>query len=157
MQLILVRHGEAGPYQPDDAVRKLTAKGMAQAAWTAQQIVDAYQPDLLVASPYVRAQETLAAFQVLLPKVPVQVVDGITPDADPHIGLDQLALLPAQYDARCIVVVCHMNIVAYMAGLLLDDDAEGFSLAEARVFEQEIIVPGLSIEKARFVPPSRIV
>ncbi len=155
MQLILVRHGEAGPYQPDDAVRKLTAKGMAQAAWTAQQIVDAYKPDLLVASPYVRAQETLAAFQVLLPKVPVQVVDGITPDADPRIGLDQLALLPAQYDARCIVVVCHMNIVAYMAGLLLDDDAEGFSLAEARVFEQEIIVPGLSVENARFVPPSR--
>jgi phosphohistidine phosphatase len=39
-----------------------------------------------------------------------------------------------------------------VAGLLTNDDPESFGLAEARVFEQPLILLGLSVEKARFVP-----
>lgn len=152
MYLILMRHGEAEPYQANDAVRNLTTRGVAQAHLTAQQVLEKYQPDLLVASPYVRAQQTVAAFQEKLPQVPLHILDSITPDADPRIALDQLYELPSQYSAQCIVVVCHMNVIAYMAGLLLDEDPEVFGLAEARVFEQSMILLGLSVEEARFVP-----
>jgi len=157
MYLILMRHGEAEPYQANDAVRNLTTRGVAQAHLTAQQVLEKYQPDLLVASPYVRAQQTMAAFQETLsqkalPLVPLHILDSITPDADPRIALDALSELQAQYSAQCIVVVCHMNVIAYMAGLLLDEDPEVFGLAEARVFEQSMILLGLSVEKARFVP-----
>ncbi|GAC1374591.1 MAG: phosphoglycerate mutase family protein [Aquirhabdus sp.] len=156
MQLILIRHGEAEAHQANDAIRNLTVRGVAQAHSTAKQVLKKYQPDLLVASPYVRAQQTVAAFQELLSQkalpVPLHTLNSITPDADPRIALDALSELQTQYSAQCMVVVCHMNVIAYIAGLLLDDDPESFSLAEARVFEQSMILFGLSAEKARFVP-----
>jgi len=152
MLLILMRHGEAEPYQVNDAIRNLTTRGVAQAHLTSQQVLEKYQPDLLVASPYVRAQQTMAAFQDKLPLVPLHILDEITPDADPQIALDALFLLSSQTAAQCIVVVSHMNVIAYMAGLLLDEDPEVFGLAEARVFEQSAILLGLSAETARFVP-----
>ncbi|AXI02556.1 phosphohistidine phosphatase SixA [Aquirhabdus parva] len=156
MQLILIRHGEAEPYQADDAGRNLTARGISQAQWTTQQILAQYSPDLLVVSPYRRAQQTLLSFQDQLPTVPVKILDSITPDSDPRLALDQLSMLPSQYAAQCIVVVCHMNVIAYMAGLLLDEDPEGFDLAEARVFEQSLILLGFSVERARFVPSADV-
>lgn len=157
MQLILVRHGEAEPYQVNDAIRNLTVRGVAQAHSTASQVLEKYQPDLLVASPYFRAQQTAAGFQEVmhqkaLPLLPLHTLESITPDADPRIAVDALSALSSQYSAQCMVVVCHMNVIAYIAGLLLDDDAESFDLAEARVFEQSMILLGLSALKARFVP-----
>ncbi len=156
MQLILVRHGEAEPYQANDAGRNLTARGVIQAHSTAEQILAKYHPDLFVVSPYKRAQQTMSAFQSKLPQVPLHILDGITPDADPRAALDELSILSEQYSAKCIVVVCHMNVIAYMAGLLLEDDPENFGLAEARVFEQPLIVMGLSVEKGRFLPTGDI-
>ncbi len=156
MQLILIRHGEAGPYQSDDAGRNLTARGVAQAEWTTEQILALYSPDLLVVSPYRRAQQTLLPFQERLPDVPVKILDSITPDSNPRTGLDALSELPSLYAAQCVVVVCHMNVIAYMAGLLLDEDPEGFELAEARVFEQPLILLGFSVERARFVPSADV-
>lgn len=152
MQLILMRHGEAEAYQANDAIRNLTVYGVAQAHSTAMQVLEKYQPDLLIASPYDRAQQTVAAFKEKLPHVPFYTLDCITPDSDPRIALDALSERLSQYSAQCVVVVCHMNVIAYMAGLLLDEDAESFGLAEARVFEQSMILFGLSVEKERFVP-----
>ena len=152
MQLILIRHGEAEPYQVNDAARNLTTRGVAQAHLTSQQVLEKYLPDLLVASPYIRAQQTVEAFQDKLPQVPLHILDEITPDADPQVALDALSMLSSQTSAQCMVVVCHMNVIAYIAGLLLDEDPEVFGLAEARVFEQSMILLGLSVEKARFVP-----
>ena len=156
MQLILIRHGEAGPYQADDAARALTERGVVQTEWTADQILKKYHPDLLVVSPYLRAQQTLQPFKAKLPDLPTVVLDAITPDADPRLALDLISMMPSKYDAKSIVVVCHMNVIAYMAALLIDEDPEGFSLAEARVFEQPLVLLGLSVERARFAPPSEL-
>jgi len=156
MQLILIRHGEAGPYQADDAARALTQRGVEQAQWTADQILTKYHPDLLVVSPYLRAQQTLQPFQAKLPDMTTVVLDAITPDADPRMALDLISMLPSKYAAKSIVVVCHMNVIAYMAALLIDEDPESFGLAEARVFEQPLVLLGLSVERARFTPPSEL-
>lgn len=150
MKLFLVRHGEAEPYRQQDATRQLTAKGIKQAAWTAQAIAARMQPDLLLVSPYKRAQQTLRPLQQLFPDVPVHVVHGITPDDDAAQALAQLA----QYQGQSVVVVCHMNIVAHLASLMTGEAFDPFSLAEARVFEQEMLSIGLSTECYRLLPPA---
>jgi phosphohistidine phosphatase len=148
MQLILVRHGEAAPALSDDFSRPLTPLGQQQAKSVAQQLLAQYSPDLLVVSPLLRAQQTLKAFTTVLPDVGVLQFDGIKPDDQAKPALEWLSNQPYQ----CIVVVCHMNIVAYMAGLLLGDHPEAFHLAEARVFEQVVIASGFSTEIARYLP-----
>lgn len=148
MQLVLVRHGEAVPAVSDDFSRPLTDLGKKQAQSTAQQVLQHYQPDLFVVSPLLRAQQTLKAFLQLAPHVPVLQFDGIKPDDHAKPAIEWLANQPSQ----CIVVVCHMNVIAYMAGLLTGDHPEPFHLAEARAFEQEFVLAGLSTEKARYLP-----
>lgn len=149
MKVILVRHGEAEPNPHNDAARQLTERGHQQAQQTAQYLAEHFQPDLFVVSPYVRAQQTLQHIQAKFPQVPTQVYKDITPDDPAAPAVNWLSHLN-HYET--IVVVCHMNIVAYMAALLTQDAPESFALAEARVFEQPVIMTGLSQEIARFVP-----
>ena len=150
MKLFLVRHGEAEPYRQQDATRQLTARGIKQATWTAQAIAQRMQPDVLLVSPYKRAQQTLRPIQLLFPDVPVHVVQGITPDDDATQALEQLA----QYQGQSVVVVCHMNVVAGLASLMTGERFDPFSLAEARLFEQEMLSAGLSTEHYRLIPPA---
>ncbi len=152
MQLILMRHGEAenlpSALLHTDETRVLTPRGQQQAQSTAQQIIRSYQPDLFVVSPLVRAQQTQQAFTDACTNVPVLSYAGIKPDDDPRVALDWLSKQPAE----CMVVICHMNIVAYLGGLLLAEPPHSFALAEARVYEQPAIGLGFSTEIQRFVP-----
>lgn len=152
MQLILMRHGEAenlpSALHRTDESRVLTAHGLQQAQSTAQQIINTYQPDLFVVSPLLRAQQTQQAFNHMWGDVPVLSYAGIKPDDDPRVALDWLSLQPAE----CMVVICHMNIVAYLGGLLLAESPHSFGLAEARVYEQPAIGLGFSTEIQRFLP-----
>jgi phosphohistidine phosphatase len=63
MDLILWRHADAEDGAPDLA-RKLTPKGIAQAARVAEWLLQHLPPDaVVVASPAVRAQQTAAALK----------------------------------------------------------------------------------------------
>lgn len=148
MKIILVRHGQAEDESRPDSVRQLTDFGQQQAMQTAEYVMTHYPPDYFVVSPYDRAQQTLAAFQTRAPKVPAIVQENITPADDARQALIDIANI----DAECLVVVCHMSIVAYIAGLLTGDYPESFSLAEARVFEMDFVMAGMAREIDRFVP-----
>lgn len=152
MQLILMRHGEAESPSDgainSDARRALTLRGQQQATSTAQQLLQCYQPDLFVVSPLLRAQQTRQAFADLCPGIPVLTYADIKPEDQAAPALEWLSSL----DAQCIVVVCHMNIVAYMGGLLTAEPPRSFELAEARVYAQTVIAGGLSTEQLRIVP-----
>ena len=148
MKIILVRHGQAEDETRPDSARQLTDFGQQQAAQTAVYITTHYNPDRFIVSPYYRAQQTLAVLQALVPAVPATVQDNITPSDDAHSALTDIANIEAQ----CLVVVCHMSIVANLAGLLTGDYPESFSLAEARVFEMDFIMSGMATEVDRFVP-----
>ena len=108
MQLILVRHGDAGAYTLPDHERNLSALGQAQASQTAAWLAENFEPDHFIVSPYNRAQQTLAQIQQFFPHVPVTTYEGITPDNDADIAVDALGELVGD----CMVVVCHMNIIA---------------------------------------------
>ena len=148
MKIILVRHGQAEDETRPDSARQLTDFGQQQAAQTAEYVTTHYHPDCFIVSPYDRAQQTLAAFQSRMPNVLSTVQDNITPSDDAREALIDIANI----DAECLVVVCHMSIVAYIAGLLTGDYPESFSLAEARVFEMEFVMSGMATEVDRFVP-----
>ena len=148
MKIILMRHGEAENDTRPDSARQLTDYGHQQAAQTAAYIAEHYAVDLFVVSPYKRAQQTLAQLQSLLSAVPTTVSDNITPSDEAKVALAQLATM----DAECMVVVCHMSLVAHLASLLTNDMPESFALAEARVFDMEFVMSGMADEVDRFVP-----
>ena len=148
MQLILVRHGDAGAYTLPDHERNLSALGQAQASQTAQWLAENFEPDHFIVSPYNRAQQTLAQIQQFFPHVPVTTYEGITPDNDADIAVDALGELVGD----CMVVVCHMNIIAKIAHILTDEPLEGFALAEARIYELPVIANGLAVQQQNFIP-----
>ena len=148
MKIILVRHGQAEDETRPDSARQLTDFGQQQAAQTAAYLTTHYHPDYFVVSPYIRAQQTLAVLQALVPGVPSSVQDNITPSDDARQALIDIGNI----EAECLVVVCHMSIVAYIAGLLTGEYPESFSLAEARVFEMDFVMTGMATEIDRFVP-----
>ena len=153
MKIILMRHGQAsehsyGNYTHPDSARQLTDFGQQQAAQTARYIIDNYQPDYFVVSPYIRAQQTLKKLQEIAPKIPVTIQDNITPADDAQAALADLSRI----EAECLIVVCHMSIIAHIASLLTGISPESFSLAEARVFEMDFVMSGMAHEVDRFVP-----
>ncbi|SNT69565.1 phosphohistidine phosphatase SixA [Psychrobacter sp. LV10R520-6] len=148
MKIILMRHGQAEDETRPDSARQLTGFGQQQAAQTADYITKSYAPDYFVVSPYDRAQQTLAQLQSCAPDVVTTVQDNITPPDDARTALAELANI----EAECLVVVCHMSIVANIASLLTGDNPEGFSLGEARVFEMEFVMSGMANEIDRFIP-----
>ena len=148
MRIILVRHGQAEDEKHPDSARQLTDFGQQQALQTAEYITAHYNPDYFIVSPYKRAQQTLAKLQSRLPNVPSKIQQNITPSDDAHAALIDLANI----EVECLVVVCHMSIIANIAGLLTNDYPESFSLAEARVFDMEFVMTGMATEVDHFVP-----
>ena len=148
MKIILMRHGQAEDETRPDSARQLTDFGQQQAKQTAKYITTHYHPDYFLVSPYARAQQTLAELQAQLPTVPSSIQDNLTPSDDARQALNEIA----DIEAKCLVVVCHMSIVAYIAGLLTNDYPESFALAETRVFEMDFVMAGMAREIARFVP-----
>lgn len=156
MKLILVRHGEAHPNPHHDFTRTLTERGLAQAKTTASYIYEKYAPDACVVSPLKRAQQTLGEFMAVASEknipAPTYMCDSIKPNDDAREALDALATIQEKADAKCLLVVCHMDIIARMDTLLTGNSFTGFSLAEARVYEQALIAPDMSSHTDGFAP-----
>lgn len=131
--LLIMRHGEAAPGHPDVS-RELTARGhdeaVRMAAWLAGR------NDLarlrLVASPFVRAQQTAAPIAAALGAV-LETQPGLTPDDAPAAVIDWLLAEP---DDRPLLLVSHMPLVGALTGLLVEGRADrGVGFATAAVAE----------------------
>lgn len=154
MRLVLVRHAEAEGIRTTDAERALTARGHEQATqtaqWLRQQLEGATSLQLL-ASPYRRARETVAALADALTLTP-RFLDELTPDIDPRRAL---RALDEAASADVVVVVTHMPLVAALASWLEEgvlSAGAGFMLAEARVLETEVLGAAAAQMQARHVP-----
>ncbi|MDR6179231.1 phosphohistidine phosphatase [Pseudomonas sp. SORGH_AS 211] len=115
MRLWLLRHGEAEARAPSDEVRELTAAGRAEVLRSAMQLQNA-EPRLILASPYVRAQQTAALVRQQLGwSGEVRSVAWATPDGEPERALAELALLEVEE----LLLVTHNPFVGELAGWLL--------------------------------------
>ncbi|MPW63787.1 phosphohistidine phosphatase SixA [Moraxella catarrhalis] len=161
MKVIFVRHGKAAPYCEDDAGRDLTEFGRLQVQQTAQYLTKYYQLDLIITSPYNRADQTakiLLSQALNLGQNPsFMSLSSITPDENPMIAIDDLedivrTKFGEDLDDKCVVVVCHMPIVASMVAKLENLSPASFELAEARVLQMSVLAQGLATTQDVFIP-----
>src|SRR5436305_1109260 len=89
MRILIVRHAEAAPGDPDE-LRPLTPEGREHARELGRRLRDAgFAPDAVVTSPLLRARETAAALALGDPTVDERLAPGASPDdmrdvAQPH-------------------------------------------------------------------------
>lgn len=97
MRMLLCRHGEAVSRAPTDAERTLTKRGIEalQRHWLGLK-EDGIGVNMLVASPYVRAQQTAAVIAQVYGLEEWSTCPDLVPDADPQAFLDWLIAQPAQ-------------------------------------------------------------
>lgn len=162
MKLIFIRHGQATAYCADDAGRNLTEFGQAQAHETANHLIAQYHLDMIIASPFNRADQTAKILQNLANEQgqnPAFItLNSITPDDNPVQGVADIeriisATFGDEHD-KTIAIVCHMPIVGRMVAYL---DADGlpppmFDLAEYRVLTASVIAEALSKQVDRYSP-----
>ncbi len=80
MRLLIVRHAEAAPGEPDE-LRPLTPAGRERARALGQRLrADGFAPDAVVTSPVLRARETAAALDLGEPAVDDRLAPGASPD-----------------------------------------------------------------------------
>ena len=80
MRLLIVRHAEAAPGEPDE-LRPLTATGRDSARALGERLrADGFAPDAVVTSPLLRARETAAALGLGEPKVDERLAPGASPE-----------------------------------------------------------------------------
>jgi phosphohistidine phosphatase len=149
VQLIIMRHGEAG-YHSLDRQRELTEYGRQAVAEVAAQIAESpWRPRTLWCSPLVRARQTAAIASEIL-NCPVYEKEFITPDDDPGKCLD--AVLESSESQ--LMIVSHMPLVGSLATLFVDGHRQGIPLmtAQAIVLDMPVAGPGCADLKAQFLP-----
>lgn len=116
MKLWLLRHGEAEPRAQDHPERALTPKGWQEARDSAQMLKG--QPlDLILVSPYQRAQETAQAVcEVIGYQGPQETVDWALPESPVRPAIQALDAYPQAH----ILLVTHQNFVGALGGLLVE-------------------------------------
>ncbi|MDO6617726.1 MULTISPECIES: phosphohistidine phosphatase SixA [unclassified Shewanella] len=121
MQLFLMRHGEASFDAPSDRERMLSQVGRNQsntmANWLTQKVNSV---DLVIVSPYLRAQQTWQEVAKHLPEPNKWLVlDDITPSGSPQIAVDAILAYAEHYNAQKVLVIAHMPILGYMVSELV--------------------------------------
>ncbi|NBB13527.1 phosphohistidine phosphatase SixA [Pseudomonas sp. SLFW] len=113
MNLWILRHGEAQSRARTDAERELTANGREEVLTSAAHLLG--QPlRWIIASPYVRAQQTAELVRQALGFTDAVVtVPWLTPDSDPRKVLENLDL----YASDDVLLVSHQPLVGSLIGL----------------------------------------
>ncbi|WP_407331030.1 phosphohistidine phosphatase SixA [Enterovibrio sp. 27052020O] len=125
MRIYIMRHGEAQTFAASDEERPLTDRGEQQsvemARWLKQQLPEG-RLDLVLVSPYLRAQQTWEACQAVLPSAQkVLIEDGITPYGDSEHVASYLRALVSVDNPLSILLVSHLPLVGYLTAEFDED------------------------------------
>jgi len=121
MQLFLMRHGEAGFNAHSDRERTLTDTGRQQTSamsrWLKRSIAEF---DLVLVSPYLRAQQSWQEVQKHFPK-PKQwlTLNELVPAGDPTRVADAIVAYAEHYQATNVLVLAHMPLLGYVVSELV--------------------------------------
>ncbi|MBI6671572.1 phosphohistidine phosphatase SixA [Pseudomonas syringae] len=141
MKVWVLRHGEAQSRARSDAERELTAHGREEVLKSALQLTD--KPvQRIIASPYVRAQQTAELVrQSLAFDDSIVTAPWLTPDSSPREVLAQLDKLGIDE----VLLVSHQPLVGELIGVLTHGSprqAEPMSTASLAELEGEFVVAG---------------
>ena len=120
MLLYVMRHGDAISFARTDAERPLSDRGRDQASSMVQHLLQA-MPTKVIASPYLRAQQTCRIVCDGLGIAEYDTVDGITPESDPFFVLNLLQ----PYENEVLLMISHQPLVSSLLGLLVDGHLAG--------------------------------
>ncbi|MBY6207885.1 phosphohistidine phosphatase SixA [Halomonas denitrificans] len=145
-ELLIMRHGEAAPGYPDHE-RRLTERGEDEARAMGRWLADRSDIDVanlrILASPFVRAQQTAALVMEMLPgNISMDTLEIITPDDPPEAAVDWLTLNAGEAP---LLLVSHMPLVACLTGLLVEGREQagvGFATAAIAELEADIYAAG---------------
>ncbi len=149
MNLLIMRHGEAG-WHTLDQERELTEAGRFGVAAVASQIASSpWRPELIWCSPLVRARQTAGIVSEIL-NCPIQEKMFITPDDDPGECLNRLL----EYSGESLMIISHMPLVGALSTLLVDGHRKGipFMTGQAVLLDMPIAGPGCADLRAQFLP-----
>lgn len=139
MKLIIMRHGQASWSAATDAERALTPEGREQVQKTAEQL-KSIPVDLVLASPYLRAQQTGKIVSDTL-GCKQDTLESITPEGHPPGIINELP------ESGTILLASHMPLVGRLTGLLCDGSMSSglaFPTAAAAVLEMDIPGAGMA-------------
>ena len=126
MRLLIVRHAEAAPGNPDE-LRTLTPAGRGQARELGRRLRDdGIRPDAVLTSPLLRARETAEALDLGRPEPDERLAPGATAD-------DVRAAVRAR--GGTVVVVGHQPDCGRIAAELGDGSEPAFPPAGTAVVE----------------------
>lgn len=130
MDLILWRHADAEPGEPDDE-RRLTAKGKKQARRAAEWLhVSLPNSARILVSPAVRAQQT-AAFLVELSHRKQKTIPALAPGASAD---EILQVVDWPKGNGCLVVVGHQPALGWVASRVLAGKELPWSIKKAGIW-----------------------
>jgi len=126
MKVVLVRHAEAAPGDPDE-LRTLTPAGHEQARALGERLrADGVQPDAVLSSPLLRARETAADLGFGEPEPLEQLSPGATGD-------DVRAVVEGR--GETVVVVGHQPDCGRITAALRGGDEPPFPPAGVQIVE----------------------
>ncbi|PTU73612.1 phosphohistidine phosphatase SixA [Pseudomonas mangrovi] len=114
MKLWLLRHGQAEALAASDSQRALTESGRDEVRRSAMQLLND-PPQVVLVSPYLRAQQTAALVLDVIGSVAQRTVPWLTPDSDPRQVLNELD----RYAQSGILLVAHQPLLGDLGGLLV--------------------------------------
>ncbi|MCL2919523.1 phosphohistidine phosphatase SixA [Shewanella litorisediminis] len=121
MQLFLMRHGEAGYQAQSDRDRTLTDTGRYHTRLMSNflnRLVTDF--DLVLVSPYLRAQQTWQEVATHFPEPRKWVTaDDLVPSADPATAASLILAYAEQYKADKVLVISHMPLLGYLVSELV--------------------------------------
>jgi phosphohistidine phosphatase len=126
MRLLIVRHAEAAPGEPDEQ-RLLTRTGRAQAERLGESLrAEGVEADAVLSSPLLRARETAQALGLGEPEVDERLAPGASP-ADIRAAV--------RGRGKTVVVVGHQPDCSLITAALRGGDEPAFPPAGAQIIQ----------------------
>ncbi|MEM0910107.1 MAG: phosphohistidine phosphatase SixA [Pseudomonadota bacterium] len=146
MKLIIMRHGEAEPYQTNDKERNLTRFGKNQAEFAGRRLAEYLQSGIekprlenTLVSPYTRTQQTFACVSKKIETKRKIDCDMIVPEGDIEQFADYIQGVSMQDDApETLMIISHMPFVSLFADKLCAGfNGRIFSTADILIIEYD--------------------
>ena len=148
MKLWMLRHGEAQPYQRNDAARQLTDFGREQVLLAATHAAGENFSHV-ICSPYIRARQTCELFlsNVGYEGEP-EIVDWLTPDSSVREAIRQLNT----YTEPSLLLIGHQPLLGNLAGWLIEGSSSSslpFATASLACLSGDCLASAMSLQSFR--------
>lgn len=116
MKVFIMRHGEAAHFAASDAERELTNRGRSQSSAVARACEKQgfNEFDLVLVSPYVRAQQTWQTISDVFSTTQLKRCDEITPYGDSEEVRAYVSALAEVDSLDTVLLVSHLPLVGYL-------------------------------------------